>query len=794
MKEVQRVLKPSESEQPKLINRRSGKARKGSFVPKSSQPQSQTFQKKVVVLKYMGSKPPLQFNINDGLILTTGFLPEISYESTELEVRQIIIEVLHNDTAEDLTSVTTYDFLFVAVKGKKATILTCLPRNFEYSGRILKQTAGNGPVYIRLTASLSKQPRVTWSPLSSDSDFELPDASSIYNKKPKSSKMIIEVSDADSDFELPSTTTGTSMPALSTLLSSTSQGHRCTALHHSTTKEPANASQSASSASVKNTSIPVSSVSLGGRCCTSTPQPTSLSTSSDNVSSAMPVSTDTSSTSGARLYAYGSLSLSSHSTCTSNQHHVDISQSTSSVSASNTLPVSTYTPLTLGRRRTYRSLSLRRPTSAQQPVDTFQYTSSASNTLSAMSVSTDTPSTSGGHSNESTQHLPSLVEHSPRSVVSTNHAPPSPLSTSHAPSSPLSLPPTSLPVTSSRSIQISCGSNESPFNFDQELEFLQYSPVKDVSPSLERLCEMFPNFKPDAIKILYEIYNEDGALVSDCLVEGVQLHCLLQQLNLRFISVSIPETPKIRIEGDDDWVDAAFTFYKGQSFCKDAPVRLVMTDEPAIDAGGVSAQFFAEVYKRLAEGKKKIFEGELDFVRPVFNLSLVGVLKVFGIIVAHSIIVQRVGFPYFSPSCYYFMLGHYEIAATKVLRKEASGKIESYEGNVYEELECFESLVELMDECGIIDIPIKRYNMARITQAILLFDTLQKRKLLLDMIGEGLDMHYGLRRLMSHFPTIFEPLFLYSGTLTSRDIINIIIPPECTSERNTIYWIVFIVF
>ena len=73
--------------------------------------------------------------------------------------------------------------------------------------------------------------------------------------------------------------------------------------------------------------------------------------------------------------------------------------------------------------------------------------------------------------------------------------------------------------------------------------------------------------------------------------------------------------------------------------------------------------------------------------------------------------------------------------------------------------------------------------MAQITQAILLFDTLQKRKLLLDMIGEGLDIHYGLRRLMSHFPTIFGPLFLYSGTLTSRDIISIIIPPECTSEK-----------
>ena len=74
---------------------------------------------------------------------------------------------------------------------------------------------------------------------------------------------------------------------------------------------------------------------------------------------------------------------------------------------------------------------------------------------------------------------------------------------------------------------------------------------------------MFSNFKPDAIKTLYEIFGEDGSSVCNCLAEGVQLQCLLQQLKIRFISVSIPEAPKIRIEGDD-WVDAAFTFYKGQ--------------------------------------------------------------------------------------------------------------------------------------------------------------------------------------------------------------------------------------
>ena len=206
--------------------------------------------------------------------------------------------------------------------------MTCLPHNFEYGGRILKLNAGNGPIYIRLTASLLKQPRVTWSSSSGDSDFELPDASSIYNKRP--TKVIIDISDEDSDFELPSIAAGTTMPALS---------------------------QSTITSSANNT-LPALSI---------------------------PVSTDTPTTSGG-CHTYQSSSLCRS---TSTQQPINTSQSTSS--ANNTLPVPTETPSTSGaRNRTHRSLSLRRSTSAQQPINTSQSTSSADNTLPAP-VPTETP-------------------------------------------------------------------------------------------------------------------------------------------------------------------------------------------------------------------------------------------------------------------------------------------------------------------------------------------------------------------------------------------------------------------
>ena len=221
----------------------------------------------------MGSRAPLQFNVNDGLVLTTGFLPEISYDLMESEIRRHIVDVLHNDTAESMSLVTADDFQLVTVKGKKATILTCLCRNFKYSGKILKQTAGNGPVYIRLTSSLIKQSRVTCSPLSSDSDFDLPDASSIYNKSKPEVILISDNSDDDSNFELPH-----SIP-------STSRGH-----NHSYQSLPL---QCSTPKTVQST--------------TYTPSPSS--NTSNTLQSPLPVSTETPSTSRGRNRSYRSLSL-----------------------------------------------------------------------------------------------------------------------------------------------------------------------------------------------------------------------------------------------------------------------------------------------------------------------------------------------------------------------------------------------------------------------------------------------------------------------------------------------------
>lgn len=237
---------------------------------------------------------------------------------------------------------TADDFQFVTVKRKKATILTCLPRNFEYSSKILKQTAGNGPVYIRLTASLIKQSRVTSSPLSNDSDFELPDASSIYNKSKPKVLLIPDNSDDDSDFELPP-----SVP-------STSRGHnrsyQSLSLQCSTPK------------TVQST--------------TYTPLPSS--NTSNTLQSPLPVSTETP-TSRGRNRSYRSLSLH-RSTSTVQPTPSPISCTSNTLQLPSPLPVSETPSNSRGRNHSYQSSSLHQSTSTVQP--TPSPISSTSNTYS----------------------------------------------------------------------------------------------------------------------------------------------------------------------------------------------------------------------------------------------------------------------------------------------------------------------------------------------------------------------------------------------------------------------------
>ena len=80
------------------------------------------------------------------------------------------------------------------------------------------------------------------------------------------------------------------------------------------------------------------------------------------------------------------------------------------------------------------------------------------------------------------------------------------------------------------------------------------------------------------------------------------------------ITLPLEECQKIQLheeDDDDDWMEAAFTFYKGRGFDKKAGVRISIRGQPAVDTGGIRRQFFSVVFTKLASESTGIFDGLL---------------------------------------------------------------------------------------------------------------------------------------------------------------------------------------
>ena len=126
-----------------------------------------------------------------------------------------------------------------------------------------------------------------------------------------------------------------------------------------------------------------------------------------------------------------------------------------------------------------------------------------------------------------------------------------------------------------------------------------------------------------------------------------------------------------------DWPIAAFAFYKSHRFNPKNDVSVILGRQPAIDIGGVRRTFFSVVYDKVAAGYLDMFEGPCTRLRPVFRMSVLnsGILKIFGQMVSHNLVMDGVGFPYLSPACYYYMAGKWNIAITLLTDEDVSTRV-----------------------------------------------------------------------------------------------------------------------
>ena len=128
--------------------------------PKGRKP-ARTFQKKLVVIDYMGRNAPRSFALKEVYVWMRGMLPEIEMTASEQEVRGFISNTI---------SFSPIDFEFMEASGK----CLCVPAQqakFEWTGRAVKQLAGTGAVYIRLREEREEG----FSEELSDSSDSLPD-------------------------------------------------------------------------------------------------------------------------------------------------------------------------------------------------------------------------------------------------------------------------------------------------------------------------------------------------------------------------------------------------------------------------------------------------------------------------------------------------------------------------------------------------------------------------------------------------------------------------------------------
>ena len=101
----------------------------------------------------MGEHPPTSFTRSDKDILTSGLLPVLSVDATEEEIRNEICAIVNSCKTKDklnLSVIAVNDFHFINMSGKHATVPHC-KEGFEWNGRAVKELAGSGSVYVRLT-------------------------------------------------------------------------------------------------------------------------------------------------------------------------------------------------------------------------------------------------------------------------------------------------------------------------------------------------------------------------------------------------------------------------------------------------------------------------------------------------------------------------------------------------------------------------------------------------------------------------------------------------------------------
>ena len=200
------------------------------------------------------------------------------------------------------------------------------------------------------------------------------------------------------------------------------------------------------------------------------------------------------------------------------------------------------------------------------------------------------------------------------------------------------------------------------------------SGEQSIDTKIASLAALFPNAKQSDITHAVMIYdsldsaagylseisnpepekltNEDSGVSNANLTVAEILKKLKNKMN------SYCTAEKIKVDRDDVVMDV-FQHYKDSNFDPHVPVKFQIRGEPAVDAGGVLRQVYEDVFLRILKGDGgfQLFQGPLDRVIPTYRSSTIlsGTFELFGKIIAHSLVQDGPGFPYFCPTLYWYI-------------------------------------------------------------------------------------------------------------------------------------------
>ena len=168
----------------------------------------------------------------------------------------------------------------------------------------------------------------------------------------------------------------------------------------------------------------------------------------------------------------------------------------------------------------------------------------------------------------------------------------------------------------------------------------------------EQLFEIFSSNEEGVDKILC-LCKGDTMDVFKVLLGGPEVRTILQLKRKNYFSGC---TKKLTICDEGDVLEEALVHYKHPAFDPLSPIRISFRDQPAIDTGGLTRQFFTDVLRKIGqEGALQLFVGSSNGLRLAYSPQVLPIMKILGTLIGHSLLHEGPGFPYLAPFVYWYL-------------------------------------------------------------------------------------------------------------------------------------------